>query len=183
MTDPWGRPKGSKSKGTVVELKVLNGGKIGCEGYYGGKDGPKGPLTPKMEAFIAAMLKGTTASDAYRQSYNAENMRPNTIRTEASKLVGHPAISKALKEGFVLKRERAIHSGGSLREFIVDRLHHEATTAGTDAARIAALTALGKVDFVGLFRDRVSNEDDTRTAEELKQELETRLKTLFGSAS
>ena len=61
----------------------------------------------------------------------------------------------------------------------MDRLYVEALNAGTDAARIAALTALGKVDYVGLFKERIGNEDDNRTADEIKQELEERLKVAF----
>ena len=31
-------------------------------------------LTPKQTAFVNALLQGKTASDAYREAYNCENM-------------------------------------------------------------------------------------------------------------
>lgn len=175
MTEfPWDKKKGHTSK--PIALKLVQGGKAGTQGYRGKT---ATDLTPKQEAFLNAMLKGTTASQAYRDCYDASKMKPHTIHTEASKLLGHPVISKRLAEGFKAQQERAVHTAGSLRAFIVDRLYVEALNAGTDAARIAALTALGKVDYVGLFKERIGNEDDNRTADEIKQELEERLKVAF----
>ena len=43
-------------------------------------------LTAKQTAFVNALLEGKTASDAYRESYNCENMSHGAIWVEASRL-------------------------------------------------------------------------------------------------
>ena len=43
-------------------------------------------LTPKQEMFIQELLKGNTASESYRKSYNAKGMKASAIHCEASKL-------------------------------------------------------------------------------------------------
>ena len=40
-------------------------------------------LTPKQEKFCLAYIETGNASEAYRQAYNAENMKPETINRKA----------------------------------------------------------------------------------------------------
>ena len=40
-------------------------------------------LTPKQEKFCLAYIQTGNASEAYRQAYNAENMKPETINRKA----------------------------------------------------------------------------------------------------
>lgn len=54
-------------------------------------------LTPKQEAFVRALLKGETASAAYRGAYNASGMADNTVWAEASRLRAHPKVSAWLR--------------------------------------------------------------------------------------
>ena len=51
-------------------------------------------LTLKQEAFLNAYLKTGNASEAYRQAYNAKKMSREAIKTEASRLLGHPEIAQ-----------------------------------------------------------------------------------------
>ncbi len=53
-------------------------------------------LTPKQEAFALAYLETGNASEAYRRSYGAENMSPESIWTEACLLLQHPKVSQRL---------------------------------------------------------------------------------------
>jgi hypothetical protein len=43
-------------------------------------------LTPKQLAFVLALLRGKTASDAYREAYDCEGMASNSIWVAASRL-------------------------------------------------------------------------------------------------
>lgn len=55
-------------------------------------------LTPKQEAFCLAYLKTGNASEAYRQSYSAQNMKPETVNKRASELLDNGAIAGRLQE-------------------------------------------------------------------------------------
>jgi len=55
-------------------------------------------LTPKQERFCLAYLKTGNASEAYRLSYNAENMKPETINNRASELLKNSGVAGRLAE-------------------------------------------------------------------------------------
>ena len=44
-------------------------------------------MTPKQEHFARLYVETGNASEAYRQAYNAENMKPETVTNEAYKLL------------------------------------------------------------------------------------------------
>jgi len=165
-TPPWDTPP--RKTAEVVDIRGRK------------KPGPQlNKLTAKQQLFCNEVLKGMSLSEAYRRAYDAENMSQRVIATEASRLSMHPQVSLVLERGFEEKRRQATHTSASLREFVTNRLFVEATEAASDSARISALGLLGKIDHVAMFKERVGNEDDTRTAEELKAELEQRLKAAF----
>jgi uncharacterized protein (DUF1778 family) len=170
---PWDKPHKGRTSDPVA-LKLIEGGRKTQEE-------PKGKLTAKQEAFVVEMLKGTTASAAYRKCYDAQNMADATIHSEACLLVANPKVSARLEKGWAEKRRAAVHTGRSLRSFIVERLVEEAEHAGTDAARVGALSQLAKMDFVGLFKEKPDDKDDHRTAAEIRAELEAKLKAAFGN--
>ncbi|MGJ8585484.1 MAG: hypothetical protein ACSHXD_15435 [Marinosulfonomonas sp.] len=107
-------------------------------------------------------------SDAYRDAYDAENMKPNVIHVEASRLAARPnvalRIDELLYENSLDQRMQAI----SRRGFVLDRLAKEALHAATASARIRALELLGK--SVGLF-DASQEVTSSRSIEELESEL------------
>ncbi|WP_313397130.1 terminase small subunit [Stutzerimonas nitrititolerans] len=55
-------------------------------------------LTQKQEAFCIAYLKLGNASEAYRQSYNAERMKPESINRKAKELLDNGKIAARLEE-------------------------------------------------------------------------------------
>ena len=52
-------------------------------------------MTPKQERFCQAYIETGNASEAYRQAYNAEKMKAQTIHVKASELFasGKVAVS------------------------------------------------------------------------------------------
>lgn len=86
-------------------------------------------LTPKQEAFCYAYIEnGGNASAAYRASYDAGEMQPESIRVEACRLLSNPNVALTVR---------------SLREAVAEA--HKLTVADLvkelEEARIAALTA------------------------------------------
>jgi phage terminase small subunit len=56
-------------------------------------------LTAKQQKFCNNIaLKGMNQSDAYRDAYNAENMKPETINVNASQLTKDTKIALRIKE-------------------------------------------------------------------------------------
>ena len=55
-------------------------------------------LTPKQEAFAQNVASGMTQADAYRNSYNAEKMKPESVQVNASKLMADAKIAQRVRE-------------------------------------------------------------------------------------
>ena len=55
-------------------------------------------LTKKQEIFCYEVIKQPTLSAAYRIAYNAENMKYDSVNTEASQLMKNPKIAKRVQE-------------------------------------------------------------------------------------
>jgi phage terminase small subunit len=55
-------------------------------------------LTPKQEKFCLVYLETGNASEAYRQAYNAENMKPESINRKAKDLIDDVKIAARMKE-------------------------------------------------------------------------------------
>lgn len=154
-------------------LKVVGGTEVGKRTANGRR-----PLTSKQQAFADGVVSGLSQSEAYRRAYSAEGMKASAVHTEASTLAGHPMVARRIEAGLAEKERAALRSGLSRRAMVLERLEHEALTAEADAARIRALELLGKHER--LFVDVVENQEDTRTADELRGELEDKLADLIG---
>ena len=55
-------------------------------------------LTPKQERFVQNIVSGMSQRQAYKDAYNAENMKDETIDSEACILFNDQKISKRYKE-------------------------------------------------------------------------------------
>jgi phage terminase small subunit len=158
-----------KSKDTSKpDLQVIDGGN------------PNDKLTGKQSAYIQAILKGANQSDAYREAYNAENMSDGTVWSEASKLFANPKVSARIKAGRARQEEVAVHSGAALRLHVEKELFDMTTKAESDQAKLRALELLGKLEKVGAFTERVEQVANDASPEEIRAELEERLKKAFG---
>jgi phage terminase small subunit len=65
-------------------------------------------LTPKQERFIQNIVSGMSQREAYKEAYNAENMKDETIDTEACKLFNDHKISTRYKELIEELKNKAI---------------------------------------------------------------------------
>lgn len=73
-------------------------------------------LTPKQEKFVQGLIKGLSQIEAYKQAYNCENMKDNTIYSRACRLQKEYKISARYqellnehKEKTLWTREQAVH--------------------------------------------------------------------------
>ena len=55
-------------------------------------------LTPKQEKFCQLIVEGWNLSDAYREVYDCENSKDETIYVEAQKVCKNPKISLRIEE-------------------------------------------------------------------------------------
>ncbi len=55
-------------------------------------------LTPKQEKFCQNIVKGMSQADAYRDVYNTENMKEETIWSESCRMMNNPKVTARVKE-------------------------------------------------------------------------------------
>lgn len=110
-------------------------------------------MTPKQEHFARLYVETGNASEAYRQAYNAENMKPETVTNEAYKLLQDPDISAMVDDLKAEARQR--------HRVTVDDLLHEleqaraaALAAPTPQSSAAVSATMGKAKMLGLLVDR-----------------------------
>lgn len=103
-------------------------------------------LTPKQEAFCLAYVETGNASEAYRRSYDvAEDTKPETVWSEASRLVADPKVSARIMELQERAREIALVSIGSLtNELELARAHAMKDEKGASAA-VSAIMGKAKL--------------------------------------
>ena len=65
-------------------------------------------LTPKQERFIQNIVSGMSQREAYKDAYNAENMKDETIDVQASKLFNNNKVSIGYKELMEELKDNAI---------------------------------------------------------------------------
>ena len=110
-------------------------------------------MTPKQEHFARLYVETGNASEAYRQAYNAENMKPETVTNEAYKLLQSPDISAMVDDLKAETRQR--------HRVTVDDLLHEleqaraaALAAPTPQSSAAVSATMGKAKMLGLLVDK-----------------------------
>lgn len=109
-------------------------------------------LTPKQEAFAAAFIETSNASEAYRTAYDVgENTKPESVWSNASQLLSDTKVAQRVAELQQEHRER--HS------VTVDKLTAELDQAKELALNIeqpAAMTGaiMGKAKLHGLLVEK-----------------------------
>ena len=108
-------------------------------------------LTPKQEKFAQKYIELGNASEAYRQSYDADNMKPVTIRRKAAELLENGKVAacvRALRDGLQKRHEVTVDS--ITQELVEDR--EFARQINQASAAIAA--TLGKAKLHGLITEK-----------------------------
>lgn len=125
-------------------------------------------LTANQMKFVEGMLKGMSASDAYRSAYDTDNMGQNSIWVEASRLKSNPNVSlwlaQARKNGLA---NATVTLDGHLQE--LERLKAIAIETGNVGAAVQAEQLRGKAagHYVDKHQDVSQTTDPIQTLREI----------------
>lgn len=111
-------------------------------------------LTQKQENFCIAFVETGNASEAYRRSYNAEKMKPDTVTQAASRLLNDSNISARVDE----LRQPAIKKAQITLESHLERLQElslKAEEANQYGAAIKAEEQRGKA--AGIYVEKIEH--------------------------
>lgn len=129
-------------------------------------------LTDKEFVFVNALLSGKNQSDAYREAYDAENMAPASVWSEASKRRNSPKVTQWLD--YILENgaeDLTVTKESHIRE--LESIKRQALAKDNYGAAVQAEQLKGKAS--GLYTERmevVGDGSDLATIQSrLKQEL------------
>lgn len=112
-------------------------------------------LTPKQEKFCLVYLETGNASEAYRQSYNAENMSQNALNREASVMLDNPKIAQRLEQ----LRAPIIKKAQLTVEDLLRELEEARQLAiQTEAPAPAVSATMGKAKLLGLDKQVIDHQ-------------------------
>ena len=125
------------------------------------KDKAREP-TPKQRLFAECIAAGINPADAYRAAYGCENSKPETVATEARRLLVNPHVAPLIAE----LKQAAANDAICTRTALLDRLEavnrkaYDELTAEGATVSPAAFRAF--MDTYGELKDNVV--DDRWTA-------------------
>lgn len=114
----------------------------------------KTALTPKQETFCLAYIEIGNASEAYRQAYNAMNMKPETISVKASELIKNGKVAVRINELQTTHRERHNVTVDTITDMLVED-RSLARENGQGGAAVSASMGLAKL--LGYLKDKVEH--------------------------
>lgn len=181
MFEEQGKGKGKRGKGKP-KLALVPEAQGNVVPIAKGQGKAEAGLTSKQRAFADKVAEGATLADSYRAAYDAGNMQPASIYTEACKLMANPLIAQRVND-----KSREILQGksldaGRIRLTVIERLQIEANDATNPASvRVRALELLGKITDVALFTERLQTDTaTTRSPDQITEELKERIAKLAG---
>lgn len=111
-------------------------------------------LTEKQEKFCHEFIKTGNASEAYRNSYNAGKMKPESIHVNASKLLNDTKVAHRI-EGL---RAKVAEKRRASLEDLLDELEQARTLAlaqESPQSSAAVAATMGKAKMLGYLSDKV----------------------------
>lgn len=139
-------------------------------------------LTPKQERFCQLYIELGNASEAYRRSYDAEDMNSNTVNKNASVLLDNPKITTRLAE---IKKQHQSRHNLTVDHLLIELEEARQAALGAENPQSSAAVAatMGKAKLLGLDKqviDHTSSDGSMSPAkqpkdltdEELAKELE-----------
>ena len=112
-------------------------------------------LTPKQEKFCIVYLETGNASEAYRQAYDAQSMKPETVNKRASELLDNGVIAgrlEALRAPIIAKAQLTVED--LLRELEEARR----LALDTEAPGPAVSATMGKAKLLGLDKQVIDHQ-------------------------
>jgi phage terminase small subunit len=101
-------------------------------------------LTAKEESFCNDVASGMTLTDAYKDSYNAENMSDKTINEKASLLAKKDKVRTRIDELREKASNKTIMNTIQRKEWLTNLIMQDEKASKTD--KLKALDILNKMD-------------------------------------
>lgn len=119
-------------------------------------------MTPKQEAFARAYVETGNASEAYRQAYDAENMKEDTIWKRASELLQHGEVAGRIGSIQQAAQKRTEITVEKLTEMAMEayeasKIKGNATGQMQTAAMVKASEFLGKLHGLIVEKREIKN--------------------------
>lgn len=112
-------------------------------------------LTPKQESFAQSYVETGNASEAYRSSYNARDMKEQTIWRKAKEVIDNGKVTARIAELQERAQKRHDITVDKLTDMAV-KAYDMAMAEKAPSAAISAVQALGKLH--GLIVEKTKNE-------------------------
>lgn len=132
------------------------------------------PMTSSMMEFAKGLIEGKTQLEAYKEAYPNAKANDRVLKTNAWKLAQDVRIQKMMQEHWGQTVEALTDDAVAVKRYVIKNLLEMSKDAKQEGSKLKALELMGKT--VGMFKPAQAEEDDTLTAEQLKQELAKHLK-------
>ena len=138
-------------------------------------------LTPKQESFCQLYIELGNASEAYRQSYDADSMQSDTVNRRAKELLDNGKIGARLDK---IRKEHAMRHNITVDSLLIEL--EEARKTALDAGKLeklqvaAAVSAtMGKAKLLGLDKQVIEHTGKINITEISDDELNAKLTALI----
>ena len=132
------------------------------------------PMTSSMMEFAKGLIEGKTQLEAYRQAYPNAKANDRVLKTNAWKLAQDIRVQKMLQEHWGQTVEALTDDAVAVKRYVIKSLLDLSKDAKQEGSKLKALELMGK--SVGMFKPAQAEEEESLTAEQLKQELAKHLK-------
>lgn len=135
-------------------------------------------LTGKQEALALMLFQGATNVEAYDAVYDSTSENMSNKFATACHLAGHPKVVARVRQLQMNKEQSIYDDAEQLEGFILRETRQIAANVNEDTKdRLKALEMLGKSKHVMLFKEAVVTENDTRTPEQILEDIQQALAT------
>ncbi len=132
------------------------------------------PMTSQMMEFAKGLIEGKTQLEAYKEAYPNAKANERTLKTSAWKLAQDIRIQRMLQDHWGQTVEALTDDAVAVKRYVIKNLLELSKNAKQEGSKLKALEMMGK--SVGMFKPAQTEEEDTLTADQLKQELAKHLR-------
>lgn len=113
-------------------------------------------LTPKQESFCQKYIELGNASEAYRQSYDADSMNANTVNRKAKELLDNGKITARVDQ---IKREHKKRHNMTIDDLLIELEEARQAALGAENPQSSAAVAatMGKAKILGLDKQVIDH--------------------------
>lgn len=119
-------------------------------------------LTPKQEKFAQVYVETSNASEAYRQAYNTQKMKQESIAVNACKLLADANVTLRVQQ---IREELAKASQIGLKDLLeeLEEARQAALAAESPQSSAAVAATMGKAKLLGLDKQIIDHQSSDRS--------------------